>query len=181
MNKIFILLIFLSLLLLNFSYILPSSSSLLFKYTIKNDLIQYNNHQYNNKHNIIFKPSILFSTSTSSSSSSSTFPSSSSSPSTASLNTYYDFSQLKLGDQLIGIVTQCTPSGAFLRLNVLRNGKGGLKTEVQTFLSFKDMNDELLEKYKSPIPGVLLKRGSTFPVYVKEVIKNSGYVFFLKL
>lgn len=90
---------------------------------------------------------------------------------------------LKTGMPLNGTVVSSTPYAAFVNAKVYRPGKGGRFVEVVGMLHRSDIPKDALKradssssssKTDSKTDKSLLTRGAVLPVYVKEVLKNSG-------
>ena len=91
---------------------------------------------------------------------------------------------MKTGTKLTGVVASCTLYAAYIDVNVYRKGKGGSYTKMNGMLHFSDFSDKVLletdRKANSPSSirnnVQVLTKGSPVTVYVKEVMKQAGYV-----
>lgn len=91
---------------------------------------------------------------------------------------------IKTGMELKGIVQSCVGYAAFIDLQIFRNGKGGAFRPVNGMLHRDDIpknaafltKERKQENRKSKNSGVVIEEGSEITVYVKDVLKNAGYV-----
>ncbi len=84
---------------------------------------------------------------------------------------------LKTGMRLRGSVVNSTPYASFIGANVYRPGRGGVFVEVNGMLHKSDVADFVLKNYgklDKPFNAPFLDKGTSIPVYVKEVFKNCG-------